>query len=614
LDVNKLFPFQHEGVQFLKEKKYALLALDMGLGKTIIAIAAARDLREERILVVCPASVKYNWAREIEIWDPDALTVVIDSKLPPGWGHAKYIIVNYDLIHRVHIAKALLHHHVDILICDEAHYLKNSRAKRTKTVYSLNGLADNAVRVWLMTGTPVLNRPVEIFPMLRRFMPERLGKYADYMAFTRKFCGGYQGKWGWDDRGATCLDELATYLDGFMLRRLKKDVMKDLPDKIYQKILFDAPTKEIKSLVKKEREQFKEEALGAFSTLRQDVGLAKMPMVIEHLENLLEETDKVIVFAHHRKVLEELKRRLQAHNPVLLYGGLTALQKQKTVDDFVTDRNKKVFLGQIDAAGIGIDGLQKVANTVVFAEISWVPGQLKQAIDRCHRIGQENKVLVQFLMMKGGIDEQIYDSLNSKSKVIQKIMVSNIVAKEIKRRYDNIVNPPLLVDEEGRYGLSPLVETLPVFQAWNETLKKELLDMAKHSLEDNIERIADSLEKLANPSYAVRPEDQVELTPEAPAKAKTTAAPKAVAKPTAAKAAAMDAKALLAYANKNILAIKDLEVRKATVQAIMSGIKDDIGVANIGKVPADKIEEAKAIVDMAIADVSAPAVDDPTLA
>jgi len=420
-------------------------------------------------------------------------------------------------------------------------------------------------------------------------MPERLGPYADYMAFTRKFCGGYQSKWGWDDRGATNLEELSGYLDGFMLRRLKKDVMKDLPEKIYQKIIFDAPTKAIETLVKKEKAEFKEDMLGQFSTMRQEVGIAKLPMVIEHLQNLLEETDKVIVFAHHRKVLEELKRRLNDYNPVLLYGGLTAAQKQKTVDDFVTDRNKKIFLGQIDSAGVGVDGLQKVASTVVFAEISWVPGALKQAIDRCHRIGQENKVLVQFLMMKGGIDEQIYDGLCNKSEVIRKVLVQ----KEVGRMFGNVVEPPVFEEKQHE--------------------EEEEKMATKRSLEENIERIADSLEKLANPVKVetVTPEDQVIAGPKPAAPAAKPA--KAAAKP-AAKPAAMDAKGLLAYANKNILAIKDTAARKATVQAVMSAVKENIGVANIAQVPADRIEEAKAIIDQAIADSSTKAAEEEALA
>ena len=552
MSLNVLFPFQHESVQFLKERKYALLALEQGLGKTIVAIAAAKELREEKMLVVCPSSVKYNWEREIKAWDPSASVYIINGSTWKSVS-AKYTIINYDIIHKPGIARHLLKMQFNVLILDEAHYLKNSRAKRTKTVYSHNGLADNAVRVWLMTGTPVLNRPVEIFPMLRRFMPERLGKYADYMAFTKRFCSGYQGKWGWDDTGASHLEELASYLDGFMLRRLKKDVMKDLPDKIFQKIVFDAPTAAVKTLVKREKAEFKEEMFGAFSSLRQDVGLAKLPMVVEHLTNLLEETDKVIVFAHHRKVLETLRIRLKDYNPVLLYGGLTALQKQKTIDDFVTDRNKRVFLGQIDAAGIGIDGLQKVANTVVFAEISWVPGQIKQAIDRCHRIGQVNKVLVQFLMMKGGIDEQIYDSLGEKTRVIKKVVESSITD----------------IEEE--------------------------TEMAKHSLEDNIERIADALERLSNVAEGVSASapTTADEGPVAP-----PAAPK-VAKKAAKPAAApeMDAQGLLAYSNKKVLAITDPEVRKSTVQAIVARLKAECGVSNIKTLPPEQISIAKTIVD-----------------
>jgi hypothetical protein len=411
--------------------------------------------------------------------------------------------------------------------------------------------------------------------MLRRFMPERLGKYGDYMAFTKRFCGGYQGKWGWDDRGASNIEELATYLDGFMLRRLKKDVMTELPDKIYQKILFDAPSKAVKTLLEKERQESLEDRLGAFSSARQEVGLAKLPLVIEHLENLLEEVDKVIVFAHHRAVLEGLRDRLYNHKPVLLYGGLTAEQKQRTINDFVADPKRRVFLGQIDAAGTGIDGLQKVASTIVFAEISWVPGQIRQAIDRCHRIGQKNKVLVQFLMMKGGIDEQIYDSIGGKSEVIRKLVNTNAAPKP---------------EEEG--------STMP-------------------SLEQNIERIANALEKIANPvmtmpTVQVDPDPAPAIPESKPRKTLAKPAPKAAAVEAPKAPTAMDSKGLLAYANSKVLAVKDAETRKLIVKTIMENIKEELGVPSIGNVPADRIGDAKCIVDSAFS-AGGVDTDDPTI-
>jgi len=548
-----LFPFQKIGAHFLQTRKYALLADEQGLGKTCQAIVAADTQKIERVLIVCPASVKYNWRREIKQWT-DLPAVVINS-VYDIYPLATYLIINYDLIHRAKFAKELLKMRFGLIICDEAHYLKNSRAKRTKIMYGKNGLVDRADRVWLMTGTPVMNRPVEIFPMLRRFMPGQLGKYADYMNFTKKYCSGYMGKFGWDATGASNVDELAKILGLFMLRRTKKEVMPELPEKIFQKIEFDCPSKAVEKLVIKEKEAFDQNnLLGGLSSDRREIGIQKLPMVIAHLKDLLEEKDKVIVFAHHREVLEKLNDALAEFFPVLVYGGLTALQKQICVDKFVHHARNRVFLGQIDSAGIGIDGLQKVADTVVFAEISWVPGAIKQAIDRCHRIGQVNKVLVQFLTMKGGIDEQIFDSVAGKTKVIKKL-----------------------------------------------TEQKERAVTMK-TIEQNLERIADALEVVAK-AVATNANAPVKETaaPVEDVDPTFDDAPKPKKEPKAKPAGMKTAKELLAYCNKVIIAMPDKTKAKEVVGKVTAEVKEKLGAATLGAIPADKLDQAKGIFDAIVA-------------
>ncbi len=556
----KLYSFQKQGVAFLKDKKYALLADDMGLGKTAQAIAATRDSGAANALVICPASVKYNWDREIDIWDPGSSRAIINRAYDLTIkGNHKYTIINYDLIHRADFAKILLKKSFDVLICDEAHYLKTSKTKRTRMVYSKRGLADNAGRVWLLTGTPVLNRPVEIYPMLRRFMPDRLGKFADYINFTRRFCEGRRTRFGWDDRGACNIEELAGLLDGFMLRRMKSEVLDQLPDKIYQKIMFDAPSTTVEQLLAKEKkQQTGMEFLGTFATLRRQLGIVKAPLVVKHVLNLLEEKEKIIIFAHHKDVIKHLKSALVGFRPVVLDGGLTPLQKQDAVDTFVKDHFCRVFIGQVDAAGIGIDGLQKVSDTVVFAEMPWVPGQIKQAIDRCHRIGQKNKVLIQFLMMKGGIDEDIYDAVAEKSKVVKKL---------------------IKVTE------------------YNAVEREESM-----SIEQSLERIADALETMANKVSEISGPTKVAEKPvKAPAAPAAKLGKTPVVEPVATKGAFKSAKELLAYCNKQILSIEDKAKAKNTVQRVMAVIKENYGVATLAEIPADKLAEAKELFDGVIA-------------
>lgn len=556
----ELFKFQDIGVDFLAKRNYALLADEQGLGKSAQAIVASKVINAKKTLIICPASVKYNWRREIDLWQGT---------------QDNYEVINYDLIHRAKFAKDLLKNQYDLLICDEAHYIKNSRSKRSKMVLNAKGLANKAARVWLLTGTPVLNRPVEIFPMLRRFIPGRLGKYADYINFTKRYCSGHRGKFGWDDTGASHVDELAQVLDGFMLRRLKKDVMAELPDKIFQKIIFDPP-KTVKGKLDKERSAYDEnQLLGAIATIRREIGEAKIPQMVEHIKNLMDEKEKIVIFAYHRSVISALEKALGEYGVVTLTGGLTAEKKQKAVDDFVTRVTKRIFLGQIEAAGTGIDGLQKVADTVVFAEITWVPGQIKQAMDRCHRIGQKNKVLVQFLVMKGGIDEDIFDSIEDKTKVIKR-----------------------LVDVPGKNIVFDL--GLPV-------TKREGIKMA--TLEQNIERIANALEKIA-----VMRANTIETTVSMPAlivpePVKAKKSPKVAAieegpvAPVAEKPSSefKTTKEFLAYCNSKIIGIQDKAVAREKVAEVMVGINKAFGVKTIAQLNIENVPEAKEIFDTIIA-------------
>jgi SWI/SNF-related matrix-associated actin-dependent regulator 1 of chromatin subfamily A len=235
-----------------------------------------------------------------------------------------------------------------------------------------------------------------------------------------RFCDARDTKWGWDESGASNIDELAGILSKFMLRREKKDVLKQLPEKTYQTVYLKATT-----TTKKERiayEKTKESVLGETAALRRACGVEKVPQVIEHVTNVLEEVGKIVLFAYHRDVVSELKRQLNAYNPAVLTGSQAARERQNAVERFRRDASCRVFIGQIEAAGTGVDGLQDVCDTVIFAEMSYVPGHIHQAVDRCHRIGQKNNVLVQFLVAEGSIDEDIARSVSRKERVIEKLV------------------------------------------------------------------------------------------------------------------------------------------------------------------------------------------------
>lgn len=568
---DRLFKFQRTGVDFLKTHNRALLADDMGLGKTIQAIVAAKEQGLEKILVLCPASVKYNWEREIKDWWPEMKTFVAENSKVKLSKFPRIIIINYDIIHKKQMFSQLAKTHLDLLICDEAHYLKNPRAKRTKIVFMKNALSYWSDRTWLLTGTPVLNRPVELFPALRALIPQKLGKYTDYMAFTKKFCAGYKSRWGWDARGASNLDQLSKYLNNFMLRRRKTEVLKDLPDKTHQKIIFK-PDRIAKKLVKEERKHFKktkENMLGEYATARHDLGVRKIPLMLEYIENVLKERDKIVVFAYHREVIQQLYTKLHEYGPRTVYGSMPAQVRKEHLHDFITRKDKRVFIGQIDAAGTGIDGLQKVCDYALFAEISWVPGQLRQAIDRLHRIGQDNKVLIQFLVIKNSIDEDILDSLIFKTKVIKKLMKGGANAKKAK-------------------------EKEPV-QNYAKTKKEKI---TKRSVKMYIEEMLTEI--LGRVKAIEQMVDSGSLVDKEREEKKTASKKKKSSKKqsTKKKKKGMTADALLEYCNDKIVPLENKSLAKDIVNAVKEEIEEKFDVKQLKSLTdSDEIEQAKKLFD-----------------
>lgn len=399
-------PFQSEGVAFLKDKTNALLADEMGTGKTLQALCAMHQAPNVKALILCPASVKYNWAREVKEWGFPYTTQVVESA-KCEIADKDITIINYDQIIKKQRRFELFIRQWTHLVADESHMLKNYQAKRTEAVLGAYGIKNKAARRWMMTGTPVLNRPIELYPVLKALVPDRLGKYVRWIAYAKRYCEGREGMWGFDVSGADNLEELAVMLDGFMLRRLKKDIMSQLPDKVFEKILINSSKKC--------------EVDVTDNTLRQDVGMAKVTATVDHVKNILEEKDKVVVFGYHRAVLEELRNKLARYNPVLVYGGGTARDKDDAVQRFINDPSCKVFIGNILAAGTGVNGLQKVTDTAVFIELVYTPGTMYQACDRLHREGQKDSVLIQFMVIANSVDEEMLDAIIKKEKVIHKI-------------------------------------------------------------------------------------------------------------------------------------------------------------------------------------------------
>ena len=376
--------FQHTGAGFLSTNRHGLLGDEMGLGKTITGLLAIEMVKAKDILITCPASVRSNWKQEIE---------------ECGLSHLHFDIISYNGATDAEIRRTLQKRY-DVFIPDEAHFLKTPESQRTQAVFGNgDGLARRCHYIWPLTGTPVLNRPRELYPILKTLASDRIAPYTSWEAFTQRYCGAFFDGFGLNTKGASHIEELRNKLKGFMLRRTKAEVLPELPPRIVSHPAIELTPAESAPIFELEAEISNREAylspthedyaqLGDLARLLKVTGIAKVHQVAEFVDELLQTVNKVVIFARHRDVIRGLENELGHQMPAIYHGGLNDKQKQAAVERFVNDKDCGVFIGQIQAAGTGINGLQRVCSDVVFAELTWVPGEMAQAVDRCHRIGQ----------------------------------------------------------------------------------------------------------------------------------------------------------------------------------------------------------------------------------
>lgn len=426
--MKKLFRYQQEGVDYLLDKKRAILADEMGLGKTVQAAELIRCLFEQKkinnALVVCPASLKINWKRELEDRGLSVETIEKAKDLLATDSVGKVFVITYNIIHKDLPFLQLKAVGAECVICDEAHYLKNPTTLQSKKV---SQLAKDVEYCVLITGTPIPNRPIEVYPLLK--VVTDLKSYASYYSFARRFANARQMPWGFDVRGASNIKQLSGILDTCMIRRLKKDVLTELPPKTIQTIALPsspATNKLIKQEKKyslKDLEKNPEKAMvGEFATLRREQAISKVPQAVKYIkEDVLCELKKVVIFAYHKEVIAQLADKLSDNfGVVTLTGASTAKERQHAVDTFQKDPYTQIFIGQIQAAGTGIT--LTAASTVIFAEFTWTPSDLAQAIDRCHRIGQKDNVSAIFLTLAKSIDERMLVSNIKKKLIINELL------------------------------------------------------------------------------------------------------------------------------------------------------------------------------------------------
>ena len=422
-------PLEHQKVAIetlLKNKKY-ILADDMGLGKTTSTIIASLETGARKILIICPASLKINWQREYQLYS-DKSSFVCEGKHYSE--DAEIVIMNYDIIKNFHDSKnrkesMMIKSGFDLVIIDEAHYIQNVQAQRTKLI---NDLVKDIDRLWLLTGTPMTSRPINYFNLLS-LVDSPVAK--NWMAYVVRYCSGYQFKVGprkvWNVMGASNLEELHDRTKTTVLRRLKEDVL-DLPDKIITPVylrlrskLYEEVMGDYYNWYDKNPEESKNLSIQftKLTQVRQVIAEEKTQHTIELAENIIEQGKKVIIFCNFTKSLETIYNHFGKH-AVRLDGSMSKSQRQDAVDRFQDDEKVHVFVGNIKAAGVGIT--LTAAEAVIMNDLSFLPSDHSQAEDRAYRYGQKNNVLVYYPLFDNTIEGIIYDILNNKKKIISTVM------------------------------------------------------------------------------------------------------------------------------------------------------------------------------------------------
>lgn len=446
----ELAPFQKADVEYAMRRQNTLIGDVPGLGKTPVAIAIANEQRAKRVLVICPANIRLQWAKSIRRWTtmpwPYDVYPILHGKhgVHPT---AAWNIVSYDLIHTPTIWKALARGYYDLIILDEAHYLKTHEAKRTRAVFGggielhATPLFERAGSIVALTGTPLPNRPREAYTLARglcfdaidwmsedkfkeRFNPsrrielpdgrmvndERSGRHGELQSRLRVNFMARHEKYGPDGVGA----QLG------MLHMPDYDIVHVTPDAAIKRALQAESLLEIDP---DDLEGADIPTLGAIATVRRMMGLAMAPLVAEYVDMLLEGgEEKLLVFGHHVEVLNILCKRLEKWGVTRIDGSISAAKKQILVDDWIKDPRKNLMIGNMQSMGTGTDGLQAVAHHALFAEPDWVMGVNQQAVDRLDRAGQTIQVLVDFLVAPGSFSEKVLASALRKGHTTHKAL------------------------------------------------------------------------------------------------------------------------------------------------------------------------------------------------
>jgi SNF2 family DNA or RNA helicase len=443
-----LMSHQEEAVKRLVVNRRFILADDMGLGKTTATVVGALETGSKKILVICPASLKINWQREISNYTDRSISIIDGKK----WEDADFIIINFDIIKNFHDVankdeSIILKSKFDLVIIDEAHYIQNAQAQRTKLINDFVKIVD---RLWLLTGTPITSRPINYFNLLNLIQSPVA---SNWMAYVKRYCNGFQFKAGkrriWNVSGASNLDELRERTQRQVLRRLKENIL-DLPEKIITPVYLRLKSKEYEELMGEYYDWYDKSGEADSLTLqfsklvkvRQVIAKEKINATIELIESVLEQDKKIIVFTNFTNSLELILEKF-GKQAVRVDGSCSQKERQLAVDEFQNNEKIKVFVGNIKAAGVGLT--LTAGEVVIMNDLSFLPSDHSQAEDRAYRIGQKNSVLVYYPIFDNTIEGIVYDILQKKKNIFETIMGDRIstedngtTASEILDRINNL--------------------------------------------------------------------------------------------------------------------------------------------------------------------------------
>jgi SWI/SNF-related matrix-associated actin-dependent regulator 1 of chromatin subfamily A len=395
----KPYPYQMAGIKFIDlSNGRAIVGDEMGLGKTMQALGWVA-WKKKKALVICPNSYKLGWAREITKFT-NCTSQVLGSK-NVDFEQADFTIINYENIKKHDFSKL----NYDTVIIDESHKIKNSKTQRFE---ACDKIVSKSKHVILLTGTAIVNRPVEFYTQLKMVSPSLVGSYGSY---TAKFCGGHNNGYGWEANGATNLDELSKLISPIYIRRIKSEVLTELPSKIHQDIMIEG----IKVKLNKDSKS----ALEEINNLKIALAKEKVNHTIEFVENMVENGDKVIVFSDYIDTAKSIADAL-GEKAVCYLSELSTEERFEIEKRFQEDDSIRVFVATMKVAGVALT--LTAANKVCFNDLPWTPGDLRQCEDRAHRIGQKNSVNVYKMVAEGTLDEYINDLLNDKIRILDAVL------------------------------------------------------------------------------------------------------------------------------------------------------------------------------------------------